>query len=139
MLNTVYTQNTKAGSPKKNYKYWTEYAEADVFEHSTLPRALTLGSKQINQDTGLHNTSQTCVFCFHKLCHPVVALNSKMQRTAGSFLCLNPECPNAFKTMCRDQVSALAIGLAGLGCLLFGGVFPCFDPNPTTAKRIQFN
>ncbi|KAI8642803.1 hypothetical protein BD408DRAFT_415963, partial [Parasitella parasitica] len=62
-----------------------------------------------------------------------------MQRTAGSFLCLNSECPNAFKTMCRDQVSALAIGLAGLGCLLFRVTFPCFDPNPTTAKRIQFN
>ncbi|KAI8639767.1 hypothetical protein BD408DRAFT_420874 [Parasitella parasitica] len=41
--------------------------------------------------------------------------------------------------MCRDQVSALAIGLTGVGCLLFGVTFPCFDPNPTTAKRTQFN
>ncbi|KAI8642977.1 hypothetical protein BD408DRAFT_415645, partial [Parasitella parasitica] len=32
--------------------------------------------------------TQTCVFCFHKLPHPVAALNGKMQRTAGSFLCL---------------------------------------------------
>ncbi|KAI8639205.1 hypothetical protein BD408DRAFT_446149 [Parasitella parasitica] len=79
--------------------------------------------------------TQTCVFCFHKLSHPVAALNGKIQRTGCSFLCLNPECPNAFKTMCRDQVSALAIGLAGLGCLLFGVTFPCFDPNPATAKR----
>ncbi|KAI8643815.1 hypothetical protein BD408DRAFT_384896 [Parasitella parasitica] len=89
--------------------------------------------------TNEHNTSQTCVFCFHKLSHPVAALNGKIQRTAGSFLFLNPECPNAFKTMCRDQVPALAIGLADFGCLLFGVTFPCFDPNPTTAKRIQFN
>ncbi|KAI8642075.1 hypothetical protein BD408DRAFT_188651 [Parasitella parasitica] len=29
--------------------------------------------------------------------------------------------------------------VTGLGCLLFGVTFPCFDPNPTTAKRIQFN
>ncbi|KAI8644375.1 hypothetical protein BD408DRAFT_481351 [Parasitella parasitica] len=27
--------------------------ETDILEHLTLPRALTLGSKQINQDTGL--------------------------------------------------------------------------------------
>ncbi|KAI8641782.1 hypothetical protein BD408DRAFT_467729, partial [Parasitella parasitica] len=60
--------------------------------------------------TNEHNTSQTCIFCFHKLSH---------------------------STMCRDQVSAFAIGLAGLGCLLFEITFPCFDPNPTTAK--QFN
>ncbi|KAI8641969.1 hypothetical protein BD408DRAFT_483137 [Parasitella parasitica] len=73
------------------------------------------------------NKSQTCAFCFHKLFHPVAALNGKIQQTAGSFLCLNPECPNAFKTMCRDQVSALAIGLAGLGCLLFGRCIFDFD------------
>ncbi|KAI8646635.1 hypothetical protein BD408DRAFT_409999 [Parasitella parasitica] len=181
MLNTVYTQNKKAVSPKKNNEDWTELVEADVFEHLTLPRALTLGSKQINQDTGLpnmfvgdrghgfgsrikghrrfggfwkqqrhgryaptlipneHNTSQTCVFCFHKLFHPVAAPNGKIQRTAGSFLCLNPKFPNAFKTVCRDQVSALGIGLVGLGCLLFGVTFLCFNPNPTTAKRTQFN
>ncbi|KAI8641040.1 hypothetical protein BD408DRAFT_444619 [Parasitella parasitica] len=53
ILNTVYTQNKKAVSPKKNNEDWTEFVEADILEHLNLPRALTLGSKQINQDTGL--------------------------------------------------------------------------------------
>ncbi|KAI8636567.1 hypothetical protein BD408DRAFT_437808 [Parasitella parasitica] len=48
-----YPKNKKATSPKKNYEYWTEFVEAGAFEHLTLPRAPTLGSKQINQDTGL--------------------------------------------------------------------------------------
>ncbi|KAF1801365.1 hypothetical protein V8B55DRAFT_1130901 [Mucor lusitanicus] len=89
--------------------------------------------------TNEYNSSQTCLFCFRKLCHPVSRQDGKVQVSNGSFVCLNGKCPNAFKVVCRDQVSALAIGLAGLASLLFGVTFPCFDEHSTQAKREQFN
>ncbi|KAF1802593.1 hypothetical protein FB192DRAFT_1281205 [Mucor lusitanicus] len=45
----------------------------------------------------------------------------------GTFICLHPQCPNAHVPVCRDQVSALAIGLAGMAQLLFGATFPYFN------------
>ncbi|KAI8643659.1 hypothetical protein BD408DRAFT_481819 [Parasitella parasitica] len=37
MLSTVYTQNKKAGSPKKNYEYWTEFVEKNFQSLLDLP------------------------------------------------------------------------------------------------------
>ncbi|KAI9259961.1 hypothetical protein EDC94DRAFT_660264 [Helicostylum pulchrum] len=58
------------------------------------------------------------------LSHPVSATADKITISKGTFICLNSNFPKAFKTMCRDKVSALAIGLAGLAYLLFGSTFP---------------
>jgi hypothetical protein len=66
-------------------------------------------------------------------------IGDKIKTTNGSFVCINDKCPNAFKAVCRDQVSALAIGLASLASILFGVTFPCFDPHPNRTKRQQFN
>ncbi|KAL7325933.1 hypothetical protein PS15p_208349 [Mucor circinelloides] len=89
--------------------------------------------------TNEYNSSQTCLFCFHKLSHPMVAVKDEVKATNGSFVCLNAQCPNAYTVVCRDQVSALAIGLAGLASLLFGVTFPCFDEHPNRVKRDEFN
>ena len=89
--------------------------------------------------TNEYNSSQTCLFCFRKLSHPMKVVEGEVKATTGSFVCLNDQCPNAFRVVCRDQVSALAIGLSGLASLLFGVTFPCFDPRPSRAKRQLFN
>ncbi|KAF1801712.1 hypothetical protein V8B55DRAFT_1473376 [Mucor lusitanicus] len=86
--------------------------------------------------TNEYNSSQTCLFCFRKLCHPVSRQDSKVKFCNGSFVGLNDKCPNAFTVVCRDQVSALAIGLAGLASLLFGVTFPCFDERSTQASNL---
>ncbi|KAL9541855.1 hypothetical protein MBANPS3_008895 [Mucor bainieri] len=86
-----------------------------------------------------YNSSQTCLFCFRKLCHPMTVTNSEVEATNGSFVCFNDNCPNTYKVMCRDQVSALAIGLAGLASVLFGVTLPCFDPRPSHQKQNLFN
>jgi hypothetical protein len=54
-------------------------------------------------------------------------------------LYVNQKCPNAFEVVCQDQVSALAIGLAGVAQLLFGVTFPCFDEKSNYTNRIKFN
>ena len=89
--------------------------------------------------TNEYNSSQTCLFCFRKLSHPLKTIGDEVKTTNGSFVCINDKCPNAFKVVCRDQVSALAIGLAGLASILFGVTFPCFDQQPSRLKRQQFN
>lgn len=58
--------------------------------------------------------------------------------TNGPFICLNDHCIAKHKILSRDQVSALAIGLAGLAEVLFGTTFPCFDPKPTAYKTNTF-
>ncbi|KAG2233685.1 hypothetical protein BDF21DRAFT_457861 [Thamnidium elegans] len=57
--------------------------------------------------TNEYNGSQTCLFCFNKLSHPVSAAADKISISKGTFICLNSNCPKAFKPMCRDKVSAL--------------------------------
>ncbi|KAG1124605.1 hypothetical protein G6F42_009473 [Rhizopus arrhizus] len=89
--------------------------------------------------TNEYNSSQTCLFCFRKLSHPLKTIGDEVKTINGSFVCINDKCPNAFKVVCRDQVSALAIGLAGLASILFGVTFPCFDQQPSRLKRQQFN
>jgi hypothetical protein len=88
--------------------------------------------------TNEYNTSQTCIFCFNKLSHPMSAVDGKVRTTSGTFVCLHPGCPKAFKPVCRDKLSALAIGLSGIAQLLFGSTFPCFQEKTTTESRERF-
>ncbi|GAN07297.1 hypothetical protein MAM1_0156d06793 [Mucor ambiguus] len=64
--------------------------------------------------TDEYNSSQTCLFCFGKLSHPTYAKDDAVKIIRGIFLCMNTRCPNNFRFLCRDQVSALAIGLTGV-------------------------
>lgn len=89
--------------------------------------------------TNEYNSSQTCLFCFNKLSHPVSAVTNKIYTSKGTFICLNGNFPKAFQPVCRDKVSALAIGIAGLAYLLFGSTFPCFDEKSTRASKAQFS
>ena len=41
--------------------------------------------------------------------------------------------------MSRDKLSALAIGLAGIAQLLFGGTFLCFNHQSAKEQELQFN
>ncbi|KAI9260951.1 hypothetical protein EDC94DRAFT_610358 [Helicostylum pulchrum] len=84
--------------------------------------------------TNEYNSSQTCLFCFDKLSHPVSVTADKITISKRTFICLNSNFPKAFKPMWRDKVSALAIGLAGL----FGSTFPCFDETSTCASKARF-
>jgi hypothetical protein len=38
--------------------------------------------------TNEHNTSQTCVYCFEKLCPPTAVMNGKVKSIRGAFLVL---------------------------------------------------
>ncbi|KAI9485407.1 MAG: hypothetical protein EXX96DRAFT_475739 [Benjaminiella poitrasii] len=77
--------------------------------------------------TNEHNSSQTCLFCYKKLSHPVGAMTNKkgkkrLKTTLGSFVCLNPLCLSVLSgeaTKRRDTMSAMAIGLSGLANLFF--------------------
>jgi hypothetical protein len=62
-----------------------------------------------------HNTSQTCVYCFEKLCHPITVINGKVKSIGCAFLRQNPKCPSTLSRLVivsRDNVSSLAIGLS---------------------------
>lgn len=70
--------------------------------------------------TNEHNTSQTCLFCFQKLQHPLKVITSNEKRQVrsvnGTFVCNNSLCLlKKFRSTHkgRDAVSALAIGLSG--------------------------
>lgn len=86
--------------------------------------------------TNEHNTSQTCVFCFKKLMHPLkIDLNKKGERTvkkvSGSFICCNQSCPSVkynMSTHGRDALSALAIAFSGACNLILGMPCPTFNP-----------
>ncbi|KAG1265047.1 hypothetical protein G6F68_003892 [Rhizopus microsporus] len=76
-------------------------------------------------------TSQTCMYCFSKLDHPIYRKIDKDKdirtKVKGSFLCRNSDCvliSNKKAIKSRDNLSALAIGLSGLCNLLFQETFP---------------
>ncbi|KAG2205158.1 hypothetical protein INT46_003467 [Mucor plumbeus] len=77
--------------------------------------------------TNEHNSSQT--FARDK----VIKINNE------SFICLNNKCHNKYVVMSRDKLSALAIGLAGIAQLLFGGTFLCFNHQSAKEQELQFN
>ncbi|KAI8642134.1 hypothetical protein BD408DRAFT_432732 [Parasitella parasitica] len=67
--------------------------------------------------TNEHNSRQTCLWCFRKLSHPYITSQGIAKTTSGSFLCLKKSCSNKYRVLSRNQVSALAIGLAGSASL----------------------
>lgn len=91
--------------------------------------------------TNEHNTSQTCLFCFQKLSHPlkVVTRKGKQQvnTVKGTFVCNNKACilhTIASTHKGRDSVSALAIGISGAATVILQSPFPTFDPNSSTSQ-----
>ena len=79
--------------------------------------------------TNEQKTSQLCIFCFEKLCHPRC---SGKRTTKGALQCVNPACvsvKNGRAIKSRDRLSSLSIGLAGLCYCLFGTTMPHFSPN----------
>ncbi|KAI9482747.1 MAG: hypothetical protein EXX96DRAFT_453159, partial [Benjaminiella poitrasii] len=67
--------------------------------------------------TNEHNSSQTCLFCYKKLSHPVGAMTNKkgekrLKTTLGSFVCLNPLCLSVLSggtTKRRDTMSSITL------------------------------
>ncbi|CEP13228.1 hypothetical protein [Parasitella parasitica] len=85
--------------------------------------------------TNEQNTSQTCIFCFRKLLHPIAFKDGRLRQSKGTFLCYNKSCSRKYQPMSRDKLSALAIGLSGACHLLFGAMFPAFNPCHSDEKR----
>lgn len=78
------------------------------------------GKATIVCKTDENYTSQTCVFCYAKLIHPVHQLvknGQKIKKTSkGSFQCVNSHCVSVLNKRAvksRDTFSALAIGMLG--------------------------
>ncbi|KAI9486852.1 MAG: hypothetical protein EXX96DRAFT_475266 [Benjaminiella poitrasii] len=77
--------------------------------------------------TNEYNSSQTCLFCYKKLTHPVGAMTNKkgkkrLKTTLESFVYSNPLCLSVLSggaTKRRDTMSVMAIGLSGLANLFF--------------------
>ncbi|ORE06554.1 hypothetical protein BCV72DRAFT_207244, partial [Rhizopus microsporus var. microsporus] len=92
--------------------------------------------------TNEHNTSQTCLFCFKKLQHPLRATrNVKLNVVNGTFQCINPVCPSVLAdkaTHARDSLSVMTISLSGLATLLFGATLPQFDSKRSLSKTTEF-
>ncbi|KAI9247411.1 hypothetical protein EDC94DRAFT_364085 [Helicostylum pulchrum] len=96
--------------------------------------------------TNEHHTSQTCLFCYGKLDHPlktVVSKNGKvsLRSIKGTFVCNNKKCllqKLSATHKARDAVSALAIGLSGAASLILDIAFPSFDPNTSQSKTERF-
>jgi hypothetical protein len=84
--------------------------------------------------TNENNTSQTCPFCYKKLVHPIKitkeGTKKSLKSVNGTFVCNNPKCISVKADQShhsRGQVSALSIGLSGLGSLFFSETFPEFS------------
>ncbi|KAI8876119.1 hypothetical protein K501DRAFT_201117, partial [Backusella circina FSU 941] len=91
--------------------------------------------------TNEHNTSQTCVYCFKKMEHPM-KIKDKVKSVNGALQCENPDCitfESKKASKSRDQLSSLAIGLAGLSRLLFNATFPVFDHTVSQNNTDLFN
>ncbi|KAI9486323.1 MAG: hypothetical protein EXX96DRAFT_473097 [Benjaminiella poitrasii] len=95
--------------------------------------------------TNEHKPSQTCIFFFKKVLHPVAVVmknnRTKIRINRGSFLCVNPDCVSvrsSIATHSRDAISAHAVAPSGIGTLLFGLTFPPFDLKPSQEKAEHF-
>lgn len=96
--------------------------------------------------TNEHKTSQTCVYCFSPIVHPMQRQFSGgkeiRKECRGAFQCINSKCIsviNKKSIQTRDKVSALAIGLSGMSHLLFGETFPVFTPKCISQFNTDFN
>lgn len=89
-------------------------------------------------------TSQTCVFCFNRLNHPLVEQinNGKcfMKKIQVTLYCTNPSCVSVLSRRAiksRDSISALAISLVGLSTILFRSPFPTFQTHKVSEKNVE--
>ena len=92
--------------------------------------------------TNEHMTSQACIYCYQKLCHPKAMLTKKnkqvSQEIKGALMCVNPKCvavKSGRSTKSRDALFSLAIGLSGLTQCLIGSPLPPFAQSQIS----QFN
>ena len=99
-----------------------------------LGNRITMPAKLQVSMTNENNTSQTCVYCFHKLQRPKQLIQVKGKTTyrnmKGAFHCLNPECPsvrNSRGVSGRDKLSALAIAISGITTLLLHETLSAFS------------
>ncbi|KAI8073425.1 uncharacterized protein B0P05DRAFT_454026, partial [Gilbertella persicaria] len=71
-----------------------------------------LGSASIVCITSEYSMSQTCVFCFQKLAHPVNRTKKATRTVKDAFDCLNKDCMSLKKkkaTMSHERLSALVL------------------------------
>ena len=102
--------------------------------------------------TNEHMTSQTCIYCYQKLCHPKAMLTKKnkqvSQEIKGALMCVNPKCvavKSGRSTKSRDALFSLAIGLSGLTqCLIGSPLLPFAQPqisqfNTDTVNKLSWS
>ena len=95
--------------------------------------------------TNEHNTSQTCIYRFNKLSHPVRTIHrngaSQLRTINGAFVYDNPSCVSVQAKKAvkrRDTLSAMVIGLSDLTTFLFGATLPPFDPKVSQSNTNKF-
>ncbi|ORE03060.1 hypothetical protein BCV72DRAFT_316218 [Rhizopus microsporus var. microsporus] len=109
-----------------------------------------LHGKHINMCiTNEHMASQTCVYCYQKLCHPKAMLTKNKQvsqEIKGVLMYMNPKCvavKSGKSTKSRDALSSLTISLSGLTQCLIGSPLPPFAQsqisqfNPDTFNKLS--
>jgi hypothetical protein len=91
--------------------------------------------------TDEYMTSQTYLYCFSKLDHPIQRKMKKGRqisfKSKGPLLCRNPKCvivKNNKAPKSRDSLFALAIGISGLCKLLFKQTLPIFSPSTSHSE-----
>ncbi|ORE06180.1 hypothetical protein BCV72DRAFT_329348 [Rhizopus microsporus var. microsporus] len=77
--------------------------------------------------------SQTCIYCYQKLCHPKSMLTKKNKRVSqeikDTLMCVSPKCvavKSGKSAKSQGALSSLAIGLSGLTQCLIGSPLPPF-------------
>ncbi|EPB87548.1 hypothetical protein HMPREF1544_05639 [Mucor circinelloides 1006PhL] len=65
-----------------------------------------------------YNFSQTCLFCFHKLSDPMLAVHDKIKTINGSFVCLNAPLPPTHLSLFAE-IKSLPWQSASLALLAF--------------------
>ncbi|KAG1054971.1 hypothetical protein G6F43_003038 [Rhizopus delemar] len=89
-------------------------------------------------------TSKTCIFCFRRLTHPRISVTKNggifSRKVKSSFYCTNPLCVSVLSKCAaksRDSLSALAIGIVGLGTILFGAPLPAFKSHKISNNEAE--
>ena len=93
--------------------------------------------------TNEHNTSQTCIYRFNKLSHPVRTIHrngaSQLRTINGAFVYDNPSCVSVQAKKAvkrRDTVSAMAIGLSCLVQPSHSLIHKSVNPTLTNLKQM---
>ncbi|KAG1170930.1 hypothetical protein G6F71_007333 [Rhizopus microsporus] len=119
---------------KKLRSFYSTQERESLTKANTGSDKKQLHGKHVNVCiTNEHMTSQTCIYCYQKLCHPKAMLTKKnkqvSQEIKGALMCVNPKCmavKSGRSTKSRDALSSLAIGLSGLAQCLIGSPLPPF-------------